>query len=196
MQQRCISRNPRSDRCSKNPTSVYIRIPITTIEGRRLWDAVDILLDNLEDVAGAWIIYDDDSDKHLIFYPADKPQDFDLNCNSAYEACESVNDILSDLYQIRGTGSFTTLPTEREPTKWSAGYCRLVALAVGDAQYKLWEIKSKFHPRSDSSFRDMIFSRDIEWAEKTSPDVILSGHLNSLSDSLFSLKYWLCRRYI
>ena len=111
-----------------------IRIPITTIEGRRLWDAVDILLDNLEDVAGAWIIYDDDSDKHLIFYPADKPQDFDLNCNSAYEACESVNDILSDLYQIRGTGSFTTLPTEREPTKWSAGYCRLVALAVGDAQ--------------------------------------------------------------
>ena len=107
-----------------------------------------------------------------------------------------MNNILSNLYQIRGTGSFTTLPTEREPTKWSAGFCRLVASAVGAAQYNLWVMKKRYHPGSECTFRDMIFGRDIEWAEQVLPDILLTNELNSLSDSLFPLMYWLRRRFI
>ena len=107
-----------------------------------------------------------------------------------------MNTVLSNLYQIRGNGSFTILPSEREPTIWSAGFCRLVALAVGAAQYNLWVMKKRYHPGSEHTLRDMIFGRDFEWAEQVLPDILLTCELNLLSDSLFSLMYWLRRRFI
>jgi hypothetical protein len=123
-----------------------------------------------------------------------RPDNLDSLRNDAIQASVKMLEKISAFMKTNG---LIILPTASGPTQWSPSNCRLIESAVHSVLCKLCDVERKYSPRSACTFRDRIFSRDIEFClEKTTQESYLYGDLTLLSDCLYTLLHWLVHIFV